>query len=247
MSDRRRVLAEVEAGTGRVVATVEGLDEEAVRAPSALPGWTRGHVATHIARNADSLWNLLEWARTGVEIPQYPSVEARNAALEAGAGRSPAELAQDVRAAGERLSEQAARLPEAAWEATVRAMAGFPHPAWFVLYRRWQEVETHHVDLAAGYGPSDWPDSYVHWALTGTLADLEALSPGLRAGLDGHRLVATDTADAADLGGAGPEISGSARALLGWLTGRSSGEGLAARPEGPLPVPPPWPLEPGAF
>ncbi|XVQ07904.1 maleylpyruvate isomerase family mycothiol-dependent enzyme [Spirillospora sp. CA-255316] len=249
MGDWRRVLAEVEAGTERIVATLSGLDEQAVRAPSGLPGWTRGHVATHIARNADSLWNLLEWARTGVEIPQYPSLEARNADLEAGAGRDPRALAEDVRATGERFSEQARSLPEEAWEATVRAMLGWSHPAWFVVYRRWQEVETHHVDLAAGYGPADWPESYLRWALTGTLADLEALPADLRGGLEGHRLTATDTAESADLGAGegGPEISGSARALLGWLTGRSAGEGVAARPEGPLPVPPPWPHAPSAF
>ena len=37
---------------------------EAFRAPSALPGWTRAHVLTHLARNADAMVNLLTWART---------------------------------------------------------------------------------------------------------------------------------------------------------------------------------------
>jgi maleylpyruvate isomerase len=34
-------------------------------APSALPGWSRAHVLTHVARNADAMINLLTWARTG--------------------------------------------------------------------------------------------------------------------------------------------------------------------------------------
>ncbi len=33
--------------------------------PSLLPGWTRGHVLTHIARNADSFVRVLEAARSG--------------------------------------------------------------------------------------------------------------------------------------------------------------------------------------
>jgi maleylpyruvate isomerase len=249
MSDWREVLDEVDAGAKRIVATLTALPDEDVLAPSALPGWTRGHVATHIARNADSLWNLLEWARTGVETPQYPSVEARNADLEAGAGRDAKALAEDVRATAERFSEQARSLPEKAWDAQVRAMLGFSHPAWYTVYRRWHEVEAHHVDLAAGYGPADWPETYVQWALPRTFRDLRALPGDLRAGLDGYRLVATDTGDTAPLSESAeaPEISGSGRALLGWLSGRSSGEGLVTRPEEPLPVPPPWPHAPSGF
>jgi maleylpyruvate isomerase len=247
MNEWRKVLADVEAGTDRIVATISALGEEELRAPSALPGWTRGHVATHIARNADSLWNLLEWARTGVETPQYVSLEARSADLEAGAGRPGQELARDVQESAERFAALAESLSDEAWRAPVRAMLGWSHPAWFTVYRRWHEVEAHHVDLAAGYGPASWPVLYVEWALTSTLADLEALPEDLRAGLAGYRLVATDTGDTADLGGAA-EISGGGRALLAWLSGRSEGEGLITRPEeGRLPVPPPWPHAPSGF
>jgi maleylpyruvate isomerase len=249
MSDWREVLEQVDAGSERLVATLSGLPDEDMRAPSGLPGWTRGHVATHIARNAESLWNLLEWARTGVEIPQYPSLEARNDAVEAGAVRDAKTLAADVRATAERFSQQARNLPDEAWNAQVKAMVGWAHPAWYTVYRRWHEVEAHHVDLAAGYGAADWPEAYVQWALSCTLRDLRALPGELRAGLDGHRLVATDTGDSADLtdGTGVREISGSGRALLGWLSGRSSGEGLAMRPEESLPVPPPWPHVPSVF
>ncbi|WP_187438205.1 maleylpyruvate isomerase family mycothiol-dependent enzyme [Actinomadura decatromicini] len=239
----------LDAGAARVVATLSGLGDQDMRAPSALPGWSRGHVATHLARNADSLWNLLEWARTGVEVPQYPSVDARNADVEAGAGRDRDALVEDVRATAARLSEQARTLPDAAWDATVKAMAGYAHPAWYTLYRRWHEVEAHHVDLAAGYGPADWPEPYVRWALGATLADIAALSPKLRGELEGHRITATDYGESADLGRppGGPEASGSGRAVLGWLSGRSDGAGVSLRPDGPLPVPPPWPHEPSGF
>ena len=77
--------AEIEAATSRLLATAKTLSDAEVLAPSGLPGWSRGHVLTHIARNADSLVNLLTWAATGVEHPQYPSMQARDTAIEAGA------------------------------------------------------------------------------------------------------------------------------------------------------------------
>ncbi|MGI5169262.1 maleylpyruvate isomerase family mycothiol-dependent enzyme [Spirillospora sp. CA-253888] len=245
-NERHRVLEQVEAGTERVLATLGKLSEEELRGPSALPGWTRGHVAAHIARNADSLWNLMEWARTGVEIPQYPSMDARNADLEAGSGRGGPELVEDVRTSAARFSALFRELSPEQAEVRVRAMPGWEHPAWYVLHRRWHEVEAHHVDLAAGYGPADWPDPYVRWALPGTLRDLAALPAGSRGELDGHHLVATESGDEARLGD-GPRITGSGRALLGWLSGRTDGSGLAMRPDGALPAPPPWPHRPSAF
>ncbi|MGH3239226.1 MAG: maleylpyruvate isomerase family mycothiol-dependent enzyme, partial [Spirillospora sp.] len=212
--DWREVIDELDPGTERIIGTLSGLGDEDMRAPSGLPGWSRGHVATHIARNADSLWNLLEWARTGVEIPQYPSVDVRNAELEAGAGRGGAELVEDVRATAARLAEQARTLPDDAWNAQVKVIMGWSLPAWYVLFRRWHEVEAHHVDLAAGYGPADWPETYVRWALGSTLTDVAAAPEKRRGDLNGHRITATDSGESADLGWApgGPEASGSGRA-----------------------------------
>ena len=63
------LLDDVERATSRLLATAGSLDADP-SAPSLLPGWTRGHVLTHVARNADSLVNLLTWARTGVVTPQ---------------------------------------------------------------------------------------------------------------------------------------------------------------------------------
>ncbi|GAA2159195.1 maleylpyruvate isomerase family mycothiol-dependent enzyme [Actinomadura napierensis] len=245
----RLAIDEVDAGAERVAVAVAKLTGPELRAPSALPGWSRGHVATHVARNADSLWNLLESARTGVPIPQYPSLERRNADIEAGAGRGAAELAADVRATAARFAEQVRAMPDDAWNAPVTAMTGWPHPAWYTVLRRWHEVEAHHVDLAAGYGPADWPEPYVRWALTSTLTDLAALPGDLRGEPAGYRITATDSGESADLGwtAGGPEASGSGRALLGWLSGRTDGAGVTARPDGPVPVPPPWPHNPSGF
>ncbi|MFC4909176.1 maleylpyruvate isomerase family mycothiol-dependent enzyme [Actinomadura gamaensis] len=241
--ERTAMLAAIEASVDRLAASVGGLRDEELRGPSGLPGWTRGHVATHVARNADSLWNLLEWARTGVKTPQYPSFEAREEGLRAGAGRGAGELVEDLRSSAERFAAQALALPDASWDVRVQGLVGPELPAWFVLHRRWREIEVHHVDLAAGYGPADWPEGYVRAELDVTLRGLAEYGPEARGGLHGLRLRATDTGQAADLGD-GPEVTGSAAALLAWITGRSSGSGLTTRPDGALPVPPNWPIEP---
>src|SRR5215469_5344155 len=78
----------VDVASARVLATAARISDQQAREPSSLPGWSRGHVLTHLARNADGLRNLLIWARTGVETPQYLSAEARDTAIEAGSART---------------------------------------------------------------------------------------------------------------------------------------------------------------
>lgn len=234
MEDLDRTSAEVAEATARMIATVAKLTDGDLRKPSRLPGWTRGHVVAHLARNADSVWNLLEWARCGVEIPQYPSNEVRDAGVAANSGRPAAELLAEVELSAERLAIQIRTMSPSAWRATVRARSGWAHPAWYTLNRRWREVEAHHADLDAGYTYADWSPTYVRWELTDTLRALE-LDGGLAAG----RVSANDM-DVDVLVGTGPEINGPGHELLGWLTGRSDGSGLGR----PLPAAPGWPLTP---
>jgi maleylpyruvate isomerase len=73
------------AGTELIRRALNGLPDDALRAPSALPGWTRAHVAAHVARNAEALTRLATWARTGVETRMYPSREHRAAEIESSA------------------------------------------------------------------------------------------------------------------------------------------------------------------
>src|SRR5215470_7085690 len=121
----------VDIASARVLATAAGISDQQASEPSSLPGWSRGHVLTHLARNADGLRNLLIWARTGVETPQYPSWEAREAGIEAGAGRAAAELAADLARAATGFADEAHGLPLAAWNRPVRGFTGPEHPAWY--------------------------------------------------------------------------------------------------------------------
>ena len=153
-------LAEITAATRALQATADRLDDDRVRAPSLLPGWTRGHVLTHLARNADGGTRLLTWARTGVETREYPSLEARAAEIEEGADRPARVLAEDVRQSARRFADAFALMPDEAWGRVVQWTAGARHPAARAADARLTEVLVHHVDLDAGFTPADWPATF---------------------------------------------------------------------------------------
>ncbi|WP_433466190.1 maleylpyruvate isomerase N-terminal domain-containing protein [Spirillospora sp. CA-128828] len=212
-------LAEIEAATRSLLATAARLDDGGVRAPSLLPGWTRGHVLTHVARNADGGTRLLTWARTGVESYEYRSLEARAAEIEDGAGRPAGALLADVRDSAGRFAEAYALMPDEAWERTVQWTTGARHPAARAADARLTEVLVHHVDLDAGFTPRDWPAGFT----TRMLASVTA-SYARRDDAPDLRLRATDTGE--EHGRGDLLVTGSATSLLAWLMGRSPGTGL---------------------
>jgi len=229
---------QVDVASARVLATAAAISDQQCREPSPLPGWSRGHVLTHLARNADGLRNLLIWARTGVVTPQYPSAEVRDEEIEAGAGRPARELIVDFADSATAFSSEAARLRDGDWAAEVHGIRGAAHPAWYTLWRRLSELEIHHVDLDAGYRPADWPADFARESLQRAAVGFsDARSPAalLRA-TDGGTELRIGPPDQAPT----VTIAGPSRALLAWLTGRSDGGDLAATPAGPLPPVPPW-------
>jgi maleylpyruvate isomerase len=226
-------IGRIEESVGRVLQSANTLSDEQVRAPSLLPGWSRGHVLAHIARNADGLRNLLVWAKTGIKTPQYASLETREADIATGARQSAAELAEDVARSAKSFTDLARELPADAWLTEVQGIRGPAHPAWFTLERRLFELEVHHVDLHAGYRSGDWPDWFVTgrlYQITGELAqEPDAPNAVLSDMLTGRQFF-TGTAATKDL-----EITGHGHALLAWLLGRSAGAELTTDPAGPLP------------
>ena len=158
----------------RLLATLEGLDDATARSPSRLPGWTVGHVVTHLARNADSLVRMLEGARAGEVADQYEGgLEGRAADIAAGAGRPADELVADLGAAIDRLEAAFQQATPEVWAHGVgRTSSGELCPCAELPFRRRREVEIHRADLGLGPGPSDWPDDYVALELPRELAEL---------------------------------------------------------------------------
>ncbi len=171
-ADVEEVIASCRAAHRRLLRTIEPLTDDAIRLPSQLPGWSVGHVLTHLARNADSHVRMLEAARRGEEVEQYEGgYDQRAADIEVGANRSADALREDVHASAWALEEAWGRMTPQAWKGHGLAR-GRPWPCRELPFHRWREVEIHHVDLGLGYGPEDWSESYVRRELPRALASV---------------------------------------------------------------------------
>jgi maleylpyruvate isomerase len=149
----------------RLLAGLAELTDDDARRPSLLPGWTVGHVLTHLARNADGNVRMLDAANRGEVVAMYEGgMDGRAADIEAGAGRPAATLVADVRATIYRLEQQWAAMTAAGWEGEGIGATGRV-PIAEVPFRRWREVEVHHADLGLGFGPQDWSRDYVRLEL----------------------------------------------------------------------------------
>jgi len=163
-----------EAGTGVPTVLVEGcvvahstllaaladLTDDVARGPSRLPGWSVGHVLTHIARNADSVVWRLEGAALGELRDQYPGgLEQRTGDIDSGASRPADELVADVRLSAGAVERAMADLPTAAWDAVSRTSKGVVEDSRDAVLSRWREVVVHHGDL--GLGPVPYPPALI--------------------------------------------------------------------------------------
>ena len=227
MIDHARDLASVRDATERLLTAAAKLDNAAVTDQSRLPGWTRGHVLAHIARNADALLNVLEGR------PMYVSGDARDNDI---ARDSPRPL--DVQLADVR--ESAARFQDAAavpadWSRTVELRNGVTDSASRVPFRRWVEVELHHVDLGIGYELEDLPAEF-------TEREIDFLAQRFAGHPEVPPTRLTDGTRAWNTGREASEpattVTGERAELLGWLAGRRKGSALTVT-GGALPALPP--------
>jgi maleylpyruvate isomerase len=161
-SDVALLIAGSREATGRLFPTLDGIDDQVAARPSLLPGWSVGHVLTHLARNADSFARILEGAAEGLELRQYAGGDVgRNQDIEQGAKRTAAELVEDVRSSAMSLEALWTDIPPVVWQRQGMRNNGAPLPCRLLPLARWREVEVHHVDLGLCYGVSDWPAEFV--------------------------------------------------------------------------------------
>ena len=196
----------------RLLASLENLTDEQCRQDSLLPNWSRGHVLTHLARNADSHVNLLQSAVRGEVGKQYPSVEKRNADIESGSSRNASELVVDLRVSIYGLEAAWASANEKVWSGQGRNLSGNVIEISSLVFLRWREVEIHHADLNLGFGYDDLPPLYVRLELDQQIMLWRSRKP----------MGMTELPDIAK------KLSPSQR--LAWLMGRVEVDGLA-KPE----------------
>ena len=223
--------------TDRLLETIHTLSDDDVRQPSLCPGWSRGHVLTHIARNADGLRDVLRAAANGGDGAFYESQAVRDADIEAGAGRTAAELEADVETSADRLLEAIAETPAEVLDVRVPRLRVVDDPerqvmipAGKTLALRVRELVFHHCDLDAGYTLADAQPDWV----TGEIAySVRRFTGGpavvVDAGVAGTWRYGRDDEDAVT-------VSGTPLALLGWISGRGPRDGLTSS-SGTLPRP----------
>ncbi|HZJ28041.1 MAG TPA: maleylpyruvate isomerase N-terminal domain-containing protein [Acidimicrobiia bacterium] len=160
MSRPDAALVGVATAWSRLDRALGRLTDDAARAPSQLPGWTRAHVVAHVWGNAEGFVAMVTAAADGRVGVQYPGgVEGRGRDI---AGR--AALPLDVIVDGARASEAALTdawdlMPADAWDQP-SAFFGGTQPVAVTALARWREIVVHHVDLDAGLEPEDVPADY---------------------------------------------------------------------------------------
>lgn len=199
--------------TARLIATAVALSDEDVRRPSLCEGWSRGHVLAHLARNAEGIARAARAATTGSGETMYAGQAQRDLDIEAGAGRSARELADDVRVTAADLApwlEQV--LPHELKDVTFeRTPGGERVYAARLPFMRLREVVIHHVDLDAGFGFEDVEAEVAELFLRDAAKRLSitAGAPGLT--------IETDEGDHLVVGDGAVTVRGPRAGMLRWL------------------------------
>jgi maleylpyruvate isomerase len=227
-----RWLAGCERSHRALEAAVRSLTEEEVRQPSLLPGWSRGIVITHIARNADGIRHMAGAAKDGRAEPMYPGgVEQREAGIEAGANRARAEVLADLENAQRKLESAWDAMPDEMWTEGIGYRLAGPATMSDLVFVRWREVAVHTIDLGLPGidARSQWraldPD-YLEEEWRWSTAGLSKRVP------KDHTLVLAPGNRPSRAYGSGPNVvvvRDPIPDVLAWLTGRADG----ALPLGP--------------
>jgi maleylpyruvate isomerase len=167
VTDEPELVAAVRRRTDEVVAALEALDDDGLRSPSALPGWSRLTIACHLRYGAEAFGRMTAAALEGRPAAYYPGGReaARPATLEPSGGESPADVVASLAEHCEVLDGLWSAVPS--WDGLVREPDDQPDLGPLPLARlpllRLTEVEVHGSDLDLGL--DDWSDVFVRVAL----------------------------------------------------------------------------------
>jgi len=220
------LLAEADAALKKTVST---FTQDDLRQPSLCGGWTRAHVLAHLARNADGLRHLVQWAVSGHETPMYASVEQRNADIEEAAAQPVARLRADVTSASDAIRSRLEQVRGRNDLHDVRLGTGKRLAGDQIPWARLREVTFHHVDLDAGYTFNDAPPEVVRAGLAEAVTRMGHQAPPVT-------LTGTDNRHW-HVNGGGHEVRGRPGDLLLWL---ARGVEHDLTHEHPLPTMPSW-------
>ena len=230
------LLAELHKAATALTAAMDRIPDGGERAPSTLPGWSRGHLLAHIAGICDALARQVEYGRRGETVELYDGgVEGRNQAINLAAGHSLSQHRDDVAAAMRRALTAFDALNEDEWQTRIAFRNGVIFDAGLAL---WRELVIHTSDLDAGTGPETWNRDFCSHLFDFLAARVPAET----------KLVLQPVALpplALGAGGSTVVVSGMVTDIAAWLAGRKpsldSLRATAAGDSTDLPVLLPWP------
>ena len=214
--------------TQRLLGYTIAFTESEWHQPCLLPGWSRAHVATHLARNADYFRSVLNALLAGGTQPELPDAAERRSGLELGADRSSLELQIDLDGASGALQTTIESVSD--WSPLFH-VDGVELPLGVLPLVRLHEVEVHLLDLDCGYASDGVPSEPAEWLLKWTLFRLrDARLPAIE-------LFGDSVSTAIGTGTDEPlQVKGSDAALWAWLTGRAGPESVAGAEDLRLPL-----------
>jgi maleylpyruvate isomerase len=205
-----------EAGR-RLSRTVDGLAPDDWAAPSLLPDWTRAHVVAHLALNGEALGDVLRGVTEDEPVPMYQSAERRDLDIAELADAEHSELRDRLLASLTTFVEAAEAVPPEAWAGRFDRTPGGPQlPLEAVPLMRLRELEIHHADLGAGYGPDDWTTWFAELVVS---TMVKRLDPDA-----GFRVAPLDGSHTWDVGPVDEDpvlVTGPVADVAWWLTGRT--------------------------
>lgn len=212
--------------TQRLLGSTIALTESEWHQPVALPGWTRAHVASHLARHADYLRSVLLAIRAGVNQPPPPSRAEQRRQLERGADRPGIELQIDLDAASGGLQKAIENTfdwtPQIQLNSTQIPLSALP-------LARLHDVTVHHLDISDAMDVDSIPAGSAEWLLRWVVFRMT--------GAKGPRITISGDKVHAEIGrGDNPvEVLGTDARLWGWLTGRLGPEAVVGADDLRLP------------
>jgi maleylpyruvate isomerase len=204
-------LNDVHAIADQLLTLTAGLDDATARGDSDLPGWSRGHVMTHLAYFSEAMTRQVDEALQGRLIEVYDGGRpARDAAIEAGADRPATELRTHL--------HQAVTTLLASWDKV--SPTDWPLP---ILHRNsnlsaglqatWRELTIHTTDLNLGITPATWSEDFC-------LHLLDFLRPRTPDGI--HLILQAPTTTWENGTGNDITLTGALTDLTAWYAGRPS-------------------------
>ena len=231
------LLAELHKAAALVASTAAKFTDEDVKAPSALPGWTRGHVLAHLAGITNAMARQLEYAARGETVELYDGgMDGRNKAIGMAAGHSADAHRADLDAGLDRALKAFDALEAGSgWKVRIAYRGGVVLDGGLAL---WRELVIHTADLGTGFGPETWSRPFCEHLFDFLAARVQ---PGDKLVLQPLGLPPRTLGS----GGTSTVISGMITDIAAWLAGREPSLGslrASAAADGvDLPELLPWP------